>query len=81
MIVGIIAAIAIPRMASAVGRSKASSVRANLRLLTGALDQYAAEHSDRTPDIDPDGKPETDETVIIQRVTMKIGRASWRERM
>lgn len=70
VILGIIAAIAIPRMSSATSRSRATAIRADLRVLTDATDHYAAEHADRTPAIDQDGKPETDGTAFAQRLTM-----------
>lgn len=51
VIVGVIAAIAIPRMAEATARSQAAAVSANRVALMKAIEYYAAEHNNAYPDV------------------------------
>jgi prepilin-type N-terminal cleavage/methylation domain-containing protein len=75
VIIGIVAAIAIPRVSSAAGRSRGAALRADLRLLTGAVDHYAAEHAGRTPGHEPGGGLNTDGDLFAKRLTMKTNEA------
>lgn len=59
VIVGVIAAVAVPRIASAAGGARASALLADARTLQAAVERYAAEHSGRTPAQLPDGTLDT----------------------
>ncbi|MGH7178270.1 MAG: type II secretion system protein [Tepidisphaeraceae bacterium] len=49
VLIAIVGAIAIPRLASGAAGAGNSALVANLRLLRGAIDQYAAEHGGSFP--------------------------------
>ena len=51
MILGIIAAIAIPRMSRGSAGAQEAALKANLRVLRDAIDRYAAEHDGKFPAI------------------------------
>jgi general secretion pathway protein G len=55
VIIGIVAAVAIPRLSNAGSRSKDATVRANLAVLSKAVDHYVAEHNGLHPAQAPDG--------------------------
>jgi prepilin-type N-terminal cleavage/methylation domain-containing protein len=44
VIIGVIAAVAVPRLGDMIGRSKKASARGNVQAIQRALDQYHAEH-------------------------------------
>lgn len=71
IIIGIVAAIAVPRMSSAASRSRAGAIRADLRILTGAVDLFAAEHADRTPAHEAGGGISVDADQFTKRLTLK----------
>ncbi len=50
VIIGIIAAIAVPRMSNAVAGARESVLKADLRALRTAIDLYAIEHDGSPPD-------------------------------
>jgi prepilin-type N-terminal cleavage/methylation domain-containing protein len=51
-IIGLLAAIAIPSFLNARTRSQVSSCQNNLRQISGAKDQYALDHANKTPSMD-----------------------------
>jgi prepilin-type N-terminal cleavage/methylation domain-containing protein len=67
-IMGVVAAIAAPRMSSAAESSRAVSVKASAAQLQRAVDFYAAEHADRSPATEPDGSPSVAGLAIAQRL-------------
>jgi prepilin-type N-terminal cleavage/methylation domain-containing protein len=70
-IIGIIAAIAVPRLASASERARQRQVEANAAILQRAVDLYAAEHAERTPAHRPDGSVSDDALEFIRRLMGK----------
>jgi type II secretory pathway pseudopilin PulG len=58
-IVGVLAAIAIPRVSAGGDNARASGLAASVRTLQYAVDLYAAEHVNRGPTVDPDGSVST----------------------
>ncbi len=52
VIIGTIAAIAVPRISRGAGRAGDSALRANLKTLRSVIDVYAAEHSGTLPGAD-----------------------------
>lgn len=71
VVIGIIAAIAIPRMSSAAERARLRQVEGNTAVLQKAADLYAAEHAERLVSRQPDGSVSTAGRDIIRRL---IGR-------
>ncbi len=69
--VGVLAAIAIPRMSAAGERAKIAQADANERALQMAVDYYTAEHSERSPAINPDGSVTNNGNLFLRRLTMK----------
>jgi prepilin-type N-terminal cleavage/methylation domain-containing protein len=55
VIIGIIAAIAIPRISSSTERTREASLLGNLAVMRRAIDAYAAEHNQVNPGINGDG--------------------------
>lgn len=55
VIIGIVAAIAIPRFSSASANATETALLSNTNLLQKAIDLYAAEHENRGPEIDASG--------------------------
>lgn len=68
VIVGVIAAIAVPRLTAASERVRLRQVEADAAALQRAADLYAAEHADRTPAHRPDGTVDTDAQSLIRRL-------------
>ncbi len=75
VIIGIIAAIAVPRMSSAAARARVNSLRGDLAVLNRAVEFYAAEHCGRHPGQDASGSPLTDGDDLAVRL---IGRTNER---
>lgn len=74
MIIGIVAAIAVPRMSHAATNSKVATASANLQTIRKAVDFFTAEHHGRTPNQDESGAPTNDAEPIIQRLTEGPGK-------
>ena len=55
VIIGVIAAIAIPRVADSAGRSREGALVSSLTAMRNAIDRYAAEHQGAFPGLLPDG--------------------------
>ncbi len=55
VIIGVIAAIAVPRISGGAAASDESALKANLTILRNAIDRYAAEHDGTFPGAAPDG--------------------------
>jgi prepilin-type N-terminal cleavage/methylation domain-containing protein len=68
MTMGIIAMIAVPRLSRAATDAQASAMVANVRVLQGAIDVYAAEHGNRDPAHDPDGTVMSDGAKFAARL-------------
>lgn len=68
VIIGVISAIAIPRMASATENSRAAVLQANLTLLTKAVEHYSAEHNGQHPGEDSSGTVSTDSRSFMSRL-------------
>ena len=68
VIIGIIAAIAVPRISSAVGNSMTASLQADLDILNKAADMYSAEHGQNTIATNPDGTADTDPASVTARL-------------
>lgn len=68
VIIGVIAAIAIPRMSSASERSVAAALGADIARVQHAIELYSAEHLENSPAVDPDGSVNPDGRVFIHRM-------------
>lgn len=68
VILGVIAAIAIPRLGSSAQHAKDATVRASLRELTVALDIYTTKNEGRDPSIAPNGSFDTDSDAFTARL-------------
>jgi len=68
VIIGIIAAVALPRMSGASENSRLAALKSSLRAMTVAVEMYAAEHGDRTPAHDTDGSVNSDPAVFERRL-------------
>lgn len=68
VIIGIVAAVAIPRLSTAGSRSKDATVRANLAVLSKAVDHYVAEHGGLNPAQGPDGTVSTSIRPFMRRL-------------
>jgi prepilin-type N-terminal cleavage/methylation domain-containing protein len=55
VIMGILAALAVPRMSRAVDTAREQTLCGNIDQLRRAVELYAAEHADRGPEIEPNG--------------------------
>ncbi|MBX3358272.1 MAG: type II secretion system protein [Phycisphaeraceae bacterium] len=71
VIVGLVSAMAIPRLSSAADRSRVAATTANLRLIARAIEYYAAEHADRGPLDEPDGSTTSDGDLVASRLTAR----------
>ena len=69
VIIGIIAAIAIPRFSSATQNSQVSSVMGSLKVMTNAAEVYAAEHNGLTPACAADGSIDSSTANFSARLT------------
>src|SRR5262245_5420103 len=67
VIIGIVSAIAIPRLAGASDNSRVSTMKATLKILDTAAEMYAAEHDGMLPCCEPDGSVSTDGDGLIKR--------------
>ena len=74
VIIGIIAAIAVPRMSHAAVNGKVATASANLQTIRKAVDFFTAEHQGRTPNQDESGTATNDAEPIIQRLTEGPGK-------
>lgn len=70
VIIGTVAAIAVPRFMNASQRSSAAAKAADLAVLQRAIDHYTAEHFESCPAIGPTGLS-TDAAEFILRLTGK----------
>lgn len=68
VIIGIVAAIAVPRMSSAAARARATSLRADLAAMNHAADFYIAEHGGLCPAQDGLGAIASDGIELIARL-------------
>jgi prepilin-type N-terminal cleavage/methylation domain-containing protein len=68
VIIGVIGAIAIPRMSSSAANSTATAVSASTSQVQRASDLYAAEHLERNPALDPDGSTNPAGQSLIDRL-------------
>lgn len=68
VIIGIVAAIAVPRMGAAAVRARIGSLRANLAALDRAAEMYAAEHAGRCPAHDSAGTLDTSGEALAARL-------------
>ncbi|MEM9559596.1 MAG: prepilin-type N-terminal cleavage/methylation domain-containing protein [Planctomycetota bacterium] len=64
VILGVIAAIAVPRMGSAAETAKANRLVGDLRTLQEAADRYTAEHWGKNPGVDTAGSPVSAATLV-----------------
>ena len=69
VIIGIIAAIAIPRFGSAAQNSQTASIKGSLKILMSAADVYAAEHDGLSPASNPDGSLDANAVNMAARLT------------
>lgn len=81
VILGIIAAIAVPRMSSAAAQTNETALVSNLKELRKAIEMYAAEHGGEYPGKNPDsmgGAANTEAALLNQltRYTDTVGNAS-----
>ncbi len=68
VIIGIIAAIAVPRFSRASTTARESSLVANISLLQSAIDRYTTEHGGLSPGHDAPGSASSDGTDLISRL-------------
>lgn len=73
VIIGIIAAIAVPRMGNAAQNSRVSTAVSNLQALRKAVDLFTAEHEGRTPNYDETNTRTDDPDSIAVRLTKGPG--------
>lgn len=70
VILGIVAAIAVPRMSRGATGARLSVHQANQAEIQRAVDRYMAEHLGRTPAHGPDGEIDTDSAAFVQRLML-----------
>lgn len=70
VIIGIVAAIAVPRFSSAAERSMDAALAQNLSVLQKAIDLYTAEHADLSPAREPGGSVST-ATAFARRLLQR----------
>jgi prepilin-type N-terminal cleavage/methylation domain-containing protein len=68
VIIGTIAAIAIPRVSNAGKAAALSALQANLTIIRKAIDDYAADHNGRTPNIKHNGDPDANGDNFVERL-------------
>jgi len=68
VIIGIVAAIAVPRMSSAASRSRVTALRADLAAMNRATEFYMAEHGGRHPAMDKTGAVSDSSTEFAARM-------------
>lgn len=68
VIIGIVAAIAVPRMSSAASRSRVSALRADLAAMNRATELYMVEHGGRHPALDKTGALADSSTEFAARL-------------
>lgn len=71
VIIGIIAAVAIPRMSRGAESAKWHAVKADSIVLQEAVDLYTAEHEGRTPATDDGGNLDTDSQRFMDRLLQR----------
>ncbi|MDX2130813.1 MAG: prepilin-type N-terminal cleavage/methylation domain-containing protein [Planctomycetota bacterium] len=69
VVLGLIVAIAIPRVSRGAENAMLRRLHADTIALQTAIDLYAAEHDGRSPAFDPDGNIDTDHGAIAARLT------------
>lgn len=69
VIIGVVAAIVVPRVSGASERSKQSALAGNLAMIQACIDRYTAEHQGLTPSQKADGSEDSDSTNFIARLT------------
>lgn len=69
VIIGTIAAIAVPRFSNAAASSANSALAGSLTTLNKAAELYMIEHGGRTPAQDADGTVNTDPAALVARLT------------
>jgi len=70
VIMGVIAAIAIPRMGSAADNAKNNALKGNLDELQRAVDLYTGEHAGQAPAVEPDGSVTGTPNTVIARLLL-----------
>lgn len=68
VVLGIITAIAVPRLSTAADRTRTTAAQASAAEVQRAIDLYAAEHSERGPEIEPGGAVTSDPRTLITRL-------------
>jgi prepilin-type N-terminal cleavage/methylation domain-containing protein len=68
VIIGILGAIALPRVTSAGDRARASALQASIAELQKSVDHYSAEHLERSPATEPDGSTSIAGLAIARRL-------------
>jgi type II secretory pathway pseudopilin PulG len=68
VILGVVASIAIPRLASATDHASTANTQANIAQMEHSIEIYAAEHDNRSPADEPDGTVNPDGTVFVKRL-------------
>ncbi len=71
VLIGIIAAIAIPRLSRGAEDAKWQAVKADSIVLQQAVDLYTAEHDGRSPALDADGNLDTDSQRFMDRLLQR----------
>lgn len=71
VILGIVAAIAVPRMSRGASGARLSVQQSNQAEIQRAVDRYMAEHLGRTPAHGPDGQIDTDSNNFINRLVLR----------
>jgi prepilin-type N-terminal cleavage/methylation domain-containing protein len=70
-IVGVIAAIAVPRMSSVVDGAMTAQADGSQRALQDAIDYYTAEHGNKSPAVNPDGSMTASGVLFMRRLLEK----------
>lgn len=68
IIIGVLAAIVIPRFSPATNTAVEAALAANIRIITDATDRYTAEHNARGPDRDASGNLDNDGEAFVRRL-------------
>lgn len=71
VIIGFLAAIAIPRLSGASSRARDAALVASLSTLQSAIDRYIAEHEGLSPSQNADGSQDADAANFTLRLTKK----------
>ncbi len=71
VIIGIVAAIAVPRLSAGARGARVSSLKSDLRTVQYAIDLYTVEHAGRHPAQKADGSTDADASNFVKRLVLE----------